>query len=519
MGCHQKHSQEVIMPSPYTVRPAGNFASLMTTIPDSIRKDIAEIINALKADAYFVPSEKEYRVDRLGEHAIQCTKIDGWDGLFLMWNLEFTPEKPDQPIVVLSIKPPITLSSPMPAGNGTRDLLPYMAPTTPPGGASRAPAPAAPAPPAAIPQRIQQQQQSQAQKQEMPQMLQEQQAQIQEGEETRSPAPAQDPNLSYVRVFYSTDREETIQFGVGPQYGPGRSKDGVLHYGECEISIPKTHKQGMLESPSILRLEFKPNPQKHIVVASIESLEEQAFLTAVADAVDESATHEAFVFVHGYNVMFADAVRRTGQIAFDLNFVGAPILYSWPSNGRVEDYTFDETNAQWSQDHFKRFLCLLSQNVKAEKIHVIAHSMGNRVVCGALKELSLQAVNPVALSQIVLAAPDMDADTFKELAAMLGSLSKGVTLYQSSKDKALLASKKIHGNPRAGEPVLVIKGLDSIDASSVDTDFLGHGYFADTWALLSDIHALLANDEPAARRVGMEIRKTAAGDYYAFRGA
>ncbi|MGA2250803.1 alpha/beta hydrolase [Terracidiphilus sp.] len=468
----------------YVVRLSGSFQMLLVQMPDSVRKEVLDILNALKADAHFIPSETEYRITRSADDAVVCAKIDGWDGWSLSWHLEFASGNLDQPIVMLSaISPGVTGAGLAPQA-GTRDLPTYMAP------------------PAA-----------------MPQMIQEQQAQIQQGETPEPTAAAQDPNLSYVRVFYSTDREETIQFGVGPQYGPGRSQGGVLHYGECEISIPKTHKLGMLESPSILRLEFKPDPQKHIVLASIESLEEQAFLTAVADAVDESATREAFVFVHGFNVAFADAARRTGQIAFDLNFVGAPILYSWPSNGRVEDYTFDETNAQWSQDHFKRFLCLLAQNVKAEKIHVIAHSMGNRVVCGALKELSLQADNPVALSQIVLAAPDMDADTFKELAAMLGKLSKGVTLYQSSKDKALLASKKIHGNPRAGEPVLVIQGLDSIDASAVDTDFLGHGYFADTWALLSDIHALLANAEPAARRVGMVVRQTADGAYYAFRGA
>jgi esterase/lipase superfamily enzyme len=491
------------MPPPYTVRPAGNFASLMTLIPDSVRKDIAEIINALKANAYFVPSETEYRVERLGEHSVQCTKLDEWKGLYLYWELDFASGKPDQPVVVLSIHPPITVSLPMEAG--TRDLLPYSAPSirsggmaNPGGGGITPPTPA----PAAVP-----------------------------------PAPAvrrdsskhtlnrvrgvwdADANLSYMRVFYSTDREQVTLPGLPPGYGPGRSKDGELHYGECEISIPKTHKQGKLESPSIMRLEFSPDPQKHIVLASIESLEEEAFLKTVSDAVEASESREAFVFVHGYNVKFEDAARRTGQIAFDLNFVGAPIFYSWPSNGRAEEYTFDETNAQWSQDHFKRFLCLLAQHVAAAKIHVIAHSMGNRVVCGALKELSLQADNPVALSQIVLAAPDMDADTFKELAAMLGRLSKNVTLYQSSKDKALMASKRIHGNPRAGEPVLVIQGMDTIDASSVDTDFLGHGYFADTWALLSDIHALLANAEPAARRVGMEIRQTAAGAYYAFRGA
>jgi esterase/lipase superfamily enzyme len=490
------------MPSPYTVRPAGDFASLMVKIPDSIRKDISEIINALKADANFVPDEKVYTVKRDGEHTILCWKTDGWQGFSLYWALEFAADKPDQPVVVLTIKPPITLSAPM--QGGTRDLAPL------------APMPAAP-PPAPMPASASVAAESHSKSGGGSPYIPKDPSMYKLNRMRSGPDP--NANLSYVRVFYSTDREETIQLGVGPQYGPGRSKEGQLHYGECEISIPKTHKLGRLESPSIMRLEFKPDPEKHIVLASIASMEEQAFLTAVADAVDESATREAFVFVHGYNVTFEDAARRTGQIAFDLNFVGAPILYSWPSNGRVEDYTFDETNAQWAQDHFKRLMCLLAQHVKADKIHVIAHSMGNRVVCGALKELSLQADNPVALSQIVLAAPDMDADTFKELAAMLGKLSKNVTLYQSSKDKALMASKRIHGNPRAGEPVLVIQGMDTIDASSVDTDFLGHGYFADTWALLSDIHALLANAEPAARRVGMVVRQTADGAYYAFRGA
>ncbi len=507
------------MPPPYTVRPAGDFASLMVKIPEAVRKDIVEIVNALKGDAHFVPSETEYRVTRSGDGGIYCTKVDGWHGLYLIWHLEFAADKPDQPVVVLMMRAPIVLGIESETG-GTRDIASY-APTmvqAPPrgGGMARggggmaypppAPAPkAAPAPPtgetmgAAPPA-------SQARRNPFDRML-------------KRMRDTRDPNLSYVRIFYSTDRELTTLAGLPPAYGPGRSTDGELHYGECEISIPKTHKQGRLESPSIVRLEFSPNPQKHIVLASIESLEEEAFLKNVSDAVAASETQDAFVFVHGYNVKFEEAARRTGQIAFDLNFVGAPILYSWPSNGRAEEYTFDETNAQWSQDHFKRFLCLLAQHVTAAKIHVIAHSMGNRVVCGALKELSLQADNPVALSQIVLAAPDMDADTFKELAAMLARLSRGVTLYQSSKDRALMASKKIHGNPRAGEPVLVIQGLDSIDASAVDTDFLGHGYFADTWALLSDIHALLASAEPAARRVGIVARQTAAGAYYAFRGA
>ena len=489
----------------YAIRMAGGFNSLLAEMPDSVRKDVLEILSALKADAYFVPGETEYRISRPLEHTVLCTKIGAWNGWLLSWSLEFNPDQPDLPpvVVIRAISPSSQAQATSITGAGfarfgfgddteqsppagTRDLPPYVPPPAPP-----PPAPAAP--PAA-------------------------------GRQPTDPtlkraSPSHDPNLSYVRVFYSTDREQLAQAGARPEYGPGRSQSGELHYGECEISIPKTHKLGKLESPSILRLEFTPDPQKHIVLASIESLEEEAFLKSVADAVATSATREAFVFVHGYNVAFEDAARRTGQIAFDLNFVGAPVFYSWPSKGSVDGYTADETNARWSQDHFKRFLCLLTQHVAAAKIHVIAHSMGNRVVCEALKDLSLQADSGISLDHIVLAAPDIDADTFKELAAMLEKLAQHVTLYQSSKDKALLASKKIHGNPRAGEPVLVITGVDTIDASAVDTDFLGHSYFADTWALISDIHALLANNEPVGQRVGMDKRLATEGTYYAFRGA
>ena len=234
-------------------------------------------------------------------------------------------------------------------------------------------------------------------------------------------------------------------------------------------------------------------------------------------SVARSAAKDAFVFVHGYNVSFENAARRTGQMAFDLNFVGAPIFYSWPSNGKTADYPKDETNITWCTPHLQRFLNLLSQNTSAKRIYVIAHSMGNRAVCDALKMISFDSACGLKLAHLVLAAPDIDADTFRELATMLQKLSARITLYESSRDMALLASKKIHGNPRAGEPLLVIPGLDTIDASAIDTNFLGHSYFSDTWPLLSDIHSILFEDQPPERRFGLAAREDPAGRYYAFR--
>ena len=49
------------------------------------------------------------------------------------------------------------------------------------------------------------------------------------------------------------------------------------------------------------------------------------------EEVRDSRRKEAFVFIHGYNVAFDDAIYRTAQIAYDLSFDGPPILYSWPS--------------------------------------------------------------------------------------------------------------------------------------------------------------------------------------------
>jgi esterase/lipase superfamily enzyme len=327
-----------------------------------------------------------------------------------------------------------------------------------------------------------------------------------------------DSNCSVVQVFYATDRRETVHPERGPRYDERHSPSGQINYGICTVSIPKIHKLGKMETPSLLRLEFRPDPRKHIVLQEVQSLEEALFLDRVATSVAASAAKETFIFVHGFNVTFEDAARRTGQIAFDLHFVGAPIFFSWPSYGRIPDYTRDESNIIWSTPHFERFLSLIAQRSGAKRIHIIAHSMGNRAVCDALKALSYDP-NAVKFDHLVLAAPDIDADTFRELAAIIRRLSGRITLYESSNDKAIRASKKIHGNARAGEPLLVIPGLDTIDASAIDTDFLGHSYFSDNWPLLSDIHSLLAKDEPPSARFGLDERESAEGKYYAFRAS
>jgi esterase/lipase superfamily enzyme len=326
---------------------------------------------------------------------------------------------------------------------------------------------------------------------------------------------------SSIVIFYATDRKQVDLTNSKIKFGPERQLNGTLTYGTCTISIPKKHKVGRVECPSLLRLEFRPNPDKHVIILETLTLEEQDFLARVATSVAASEAKDAFIFVHGYNVTFEDAACRTAQIAFDLHFIGAPICYSWPASGRITNYAADEASIIWTSPHFERFLCLIADRTGAKRIHVIAHSMGNRAACDALRALSLKKADAnVLLHHLVLAAPDIDADTFRQLAAALKSMSGHITLYASSRDKAIKLSQKLHKNARAGAPPLVIvPDVESIDASEMGADWLSHSYFSDNWPLLSDIHALLASDTPAAKRFGLTQISDARGTYYIFRAS
>jgi esterase/lipase superfamily enzyme len=290
--------------------------------------------------------------------------------------------------------------------------------------------------------------------------------------------------------------------GAERAYGNQR---GELEMGICEVTIPKSHEQGRLESPSILRLEVRENAARHVVLRSVESRSDDAFFQELHAAVARSPQREALIFIHGYNVSFEDAARRTGQMAHDLKLKGAPIFYSWPSQGGLLKYTVDETNVVWTVPHLKRFLLDVVRRSDARSVNLIAHSMGNRALTAALRELEFElAEDSRMFNQIVLAAPDIDAEIFRrDIAPAITKTARGVTLYASSKDRALAASKKVHGYPRAGESrphLTVLPDIETIDVSQVDTSLLGHSYYGGSRRILDDIGVLIRENLPASRR-------------------
>ncbi len=304
-------------------------------------------------------------------------------------------------------------------------------------------------------------------------------------------------------------------------YGSRRNETAgvpTLEVGTAEVRIPPDHRVGVVESPSVLRLEFREDPNKHVVLERVVRRPEDVFFRELRGTVAASEGQQAFVFVHGYNVAFEDAVKRTGQIAFDLKFDGAAICYSWPSRGGLAQYTRDETEAGWTVPQLETFLRAVVERTGARTVHLVAHSMGNRALTAAVERLSLRGEDAPRFGRIVLAAPDVDAGEFRSrYLPALSRLARRVTLYASSNDRALRASTEVHGYDRAGmsgEFLVIAPGLETVDVSPIDTSLIGHSYYGDNPLMIRDMRAVLGLDLPAEDRLW--LRRTLRGRDFAY---
>lgn len=217
------------------------------------------------------------------------------------------------------------------------------------------------------------------------------------------------------------------------------------------------------------------------------------------------------IYVHGYKNSFQSAALRAAQLAVDLNVPGLTAFYSWPSRDAISEYNADEAAVETAEKHLKHFLVRMAKDTKATKVHIVAHSMGNRVLVRVMQRImSDPETKDIKFGQIILAAPDIDTEVFYELAAAYPKLSDRTTLYVSQKDKALEASAWSHSFHRAGycPPVAVLPPIDTVEVTNIDVGILGHGYVAEAENVLFDIAMMIRQDTPPERRPRLNSSKT-----------
>ena len=336
------------------------------------------------------------------------------------------------------------------------------------------------------------------------------QGRITEAPEINALAEKDADGLYVQQIFYGTNRQPTGEKNLENYFGGERSEGDPIRYGTCNVSIPAQHKRGAVESP-FLGLELFADPQKHIRIRSVTPMSDSDFFKRLRKSVNKKDKIDAWsndlvVFVHGFNVTFAEGAKRTAQIAFDFGFSGAPVMFSWPSDGQLFGYTSDREDATWSIMHIEQFLQDVRKKANPERMHLVAHSMGNQGLIGALNRIALKKEfkSKPLFESITLAAPDFDAQLFQQqIAPGVVSLANYWTIYTSDNDAALNVSTKVNNTKRLGLPVTPIEGIAVIDATGIEVtpwsvpEF--HSYYATKQPVIEDIVAAIKGVAPKMR--------------------
>jgi esterase/lipase superfamily enzyme len=316
-----------------------------------------------------------------------------------------------------------------------------------------------------------------------------------------APCPPEFSGTCYP-VWFGTNRK--LLDAADPGKGFGAEFDDHIHYGKRIVRIPAAHRPGELGSPLWKRLLLQVDDRISVDPATV--LAADAFARDVRSFIAglDPSDRNVLVYIHGFNTTFDDAARRAAQLGFDLKVPGITVLYSWPSRGNVSAYLTDLSAIEASEEHIAEFLVRVTALADRGKVHIIAHSMGNRGLLRAMHRATTQAAlrSGTRFGQIFLSAPDVDANLFRQLASVYPQVAERTTLYVADQDKAIAAMEWMSEGGRAGgaPPVLVLPGIDTVRVHGSSLFRLGHSYFAEEPDVLRDIRAQLQWREPPERR-------------------
>ena len=251
-----------------------------------------------------------------------------------------------------------------------------------------------------------------------------------------------------------------------------------------------------------------------------------AFLRAVGKRFPNTNARRMLVYVHGYYRTFKQSAESALKLQAALKFTGPVMLYSWPSKvtSRLA-YVNDETNAGWAMPHFINVLAELQRTYPKLALSFTSHSLGGRFAAAGMQYIRHSACT-TCLGKSAFFAPDVDSDTLRDEFTASGLCSAApapgpkpaapITLYVSSRDKALQTSQKLHGHQRAGQAgseLILCNGVNTIDVSRISgIDKAGHTYhvYPD---ILKDVAAAFAGTVPAYPGRKVKAASRPAGAY------
>lgn len=296
-------------------------------------------------------------------------------------------------------------------------------------------------------------------------------------------------------VAFVTDRQQDAQseLGFGNHWGE------TVACGRAAVSVPEASPPGDPASAADAA-KLQPVPCGSDFAPFIAEVKE-----------DDSARscESVLLYVHGYNTTFRSALLRAGQIAADAQWPCAMAAFSWGSEAKFDRYVADIERSGYSVPVLMALLTALEK--AGLKTNIIAHSMGARATLSALAALGPACAAHKPINELILAAPDVNAERFNDdfgaLLTRAAPCVRRITVYASRNDMVLMLAESVHGGiPRAGlEPEhdmqyeKLAPNIDVVDATDAPGDPFGHGYFVEAYEMLNDMMWVLSGADLARR--------------------
>ena len=210
------------------------------------------------------------------------------------------------------------------------------------------------------------------------------------------------------------------------------------------------------------------------------------------DEAAAKASGQLVVFVHGFWYSLDSALRRAIAVATDLEVAVPVLVWSWPSANSASAYRYDEESIEWSRIQFADMIQAFVRSSQVKRLSIISHSMGARLALIALETIP---TNRGLLENFVAVAPDVAQSIFAQRVTRYGTIAKRSSLYATSNDIALMISKSWHDEARAGlagDDLLVIDALETIDATRVESGVINHAHAFEVPEAVADLKMLVA---------------------------
>ena len=233
-------------------------------------------------------------------------------------------------------------------------------------------------------------------------------------------------------IYYATDRKEGPRTNGNINYVGDYA--GQVSYGLIKLQIPEDRLAGSeIDDDVIKKVESIPYEKL------VKSLQDQAAKPLV-------------IWVHGYRPSFELSAIHCAELAHDLNIDANILTFDWTSSGSSLGYTRDLLQIPRSTKHLVNLLKTVSNDVKPQKIIVVAHSLGCRLVCLALHKLyNDPSAKNLRLDQVIFLAPNVDREEFDDdFKSELQTFVNRITIYVASDDNVLLLAKLLYNVDSVG---------------------------------------------------------------------